>query len=207
MSITILEKIESIIKQLKTRKSKNIIYTILVVFGVFLFGYRFYAVAKERNINVFNIIRNDLQNGTPVETLKMEQIDGVLYEPLTVKNNRAYVSGARVDMFRVGQSLGNCKIISVSKNIDLDTGMHVIKTSKCDNGLLYAENKRSGFYIPVSAVRGDTVYVVENDVTRARKIEIANRDMQNVLVKSGIQNGDIVILSNVKDNQKIKIVK
>ena len=205
--MNISENIENIIKKLKTRKNKNIIYIILIIFGVSLFGYRFLSVARERNTDVFNIIRNDLQNGTPVETLKMEQTDGVLYEPLTVKNNRAYVSGVRVDMFRVGQSLGTCKIISVSKNIDLDTGMHVIKTSKCDNGLLYAENRKNGFYIPVSAVRGDTIYVVENNVARARKIEIANRDMQNVLVKSGIQNGDIVILSNVKDNQKIKIIK
>ena len=203
----ISEKLESIIKQLKTRKSKNIIYLILAVFGVGLFIYRFVAVAMERNIDVFNIIRNNLENGTPVETLKMENTDGILYEPLTVKNNRAYVSGARVNMFRSGQSLGDCKIVSVSHNIDLDTGMHVIKTSKCSDGLLYAQNQKSGLYVPVSAVHGDVVYIVENDIARAKKIEIAGRDMQNVLVKSGLAVGDIVILSNVFDNQKIKIVK
>ena len=201
------EKIENIVKTLKTRKSKNIIYLILCVFVVCLFGYRFYAVAKERNIDVFNIIRNDLENGTPVETLKLEQTDGVLYEPLTVKNNRAYVSGARIGLFHPGQSLGTCKIISVSHNIDLDTGMHVIKTSKCSDGLLYAETKKLGFYIPVSAVHGDIVYVVDDTIARPKKIIISARDMKNVLVKSGLQDGDIIILSNVKDNQKIKIAK
>ena len=64
-----------------------------------------------------------------------------------------------------------------------------------------------GFYVPVSAVHGDTVYVVDQDIARAKKIDIMARDMQNVLVKSGLQDGDIVILSNVHDNQKIKIVK
>lgn len=201
------ENIENIIKKLKTRKSKNIIYLVVGTFAVCLFGYRFYTVAKERNTDVFNIIRNDLKNGTPVEILKMQQTDGVLYEPLTVKNNRAYVSGARIDMFYPGQSLGNCKIVSVSRNIDLDTGMHVIKTSNCKDGLMYAENKKVGFYVPVSAVRGDMVYVAENDVAHSRKIEIVNRDMQNVLIKSGVEDGDLIILSNVKDNQKIKIVK
>ena len=201
------ENIENIIKKLKTRKSKNIIYLVVGIFAVCLFGYRFYTVAKERNTDVFNIIRNDLKNGTPVEILKMQQTDGVLYEPLTVKNNRAYVSGARIDMFHPGQSLGNCKIVSVSRNIDLDTGMHVIKTSNCKDGLMYAENKKVGFYVPVSAVRGDMVYVAENDVAHSRKIEIVNRDMQNVLIKSGVKDGDLIILSNVKDNQKIKIVK
>ena len=201
------ENIENIIKKLKTRKSKNIIYLVVGIFAMCLFGYRFYTVAKERNTDVFNIIRNDLKNGTPVEILKMQQTDGVLYEPLTVKNNRAYVSGARIDMFHPGQSLGNCKIVSVSRNIDLDTGMHVIKTSNCKDGLMYAENKKVGFYVPVSAVRGDMVYVAENDVAHSRKIEIVNRDMQNVLIKSGVKDGDLIILSNVKDNQKIKIVK
>ena len=203
----ISEKLENIIKQLKTRKSKNIIYLILGIFAVSLFGYRFVAVAMEHNIDVFNIIRNNLKNGTPVETMTMEYTNGILYEPLTVKNNRAYVSGARVDMFYSGQSLGDCKIVSVSHNIDLDTGMHIIKTSKCDDGLKYAENKKMGFYVPVSAVRGDTVYVVDNDTARARKIEIANRDMQNVLIKSGVQEGDVIVLSNIHDNQKVKIVK
>jgi len=201
------EKIEFFVKKLKTRKSKNIIYLILSVFVIFLFGYRFYAVAKERNIDVFNIIRNDLKNGTPIEVLDIKQTDGILYEPLTVKNNRAYVSGARIGLFHAGQSLGNCKIVSVSQNIDLDTGMHVIKTSKCEDGLKYAENKKNGFYVPVSAVHNDVVYVVDQDKARARKIVIDARDMQNVLVKSGLTDGDLIILSNVKDGQKIKISK
>jgi hypothetical protein len=205
--MNISEKIENIIKKLKTRKSKNIIYLTLIVLTVSLFGYRFYSVTLENNIDVFNIVRNDAEHGIPVNVLKMEQIDGVLYEPLTVKNNRAYVSGNRAGLFYPGQKLDDCKIVSVSKNIDLDTGMHVIKTLSCSNGLHYAENKKNGFYVPVSAVHGDIVYVIENGIASAKKIIISARDTQNVLVKSGIQNGDIIILSNVKNNQKIKIIQ
>jgi hypothetical protein len=201
------EKIELIVKKLKTRKSKNIIYlsVLIAVFGCF--AYRFYRVANENNFEVFNIVRNDLKNGTPVDVLIMTKTDGILYEPITIKNNRGYVTGARVNTFKSGQDLGDCKIVSVSNNIDLDTGMYVIKTSSCVNGLKYAKNKKSGFYVPTSAVHGDTVYVVENDVARARNIEISDRDYQNVLVKSGLDENDVVVLSNVKDNQKIKIIK
>ena len=205
--MTITEKLEIIVKKLKTRKSKNIIYVILAVFFASWFGYRFCIVSGENNTDVFNIVRDNLQNGTPVETVQATKIDGVLYEPITVKNNRAYIAGGRIGLFYAGQSLGDCRIASVSNNIDLDTGMHVIKTSNCSDGLKYAENKQNGFFIPVSALHGNTVYVVVDNMAHAQNVETGGRDTQNVLIKSGINDGDLIILSDVSDNQKIKIVK
>ena len=199
------EMIENIVKKLKTRKSKTIIYAIIITLVVLAFGYRFYAVAMENNFDVFNIVRNNAQNGVPVRVANMQKYDGILLEPITVKNNRAYISGARLNMFRAGQKLGNCKIVSVSHNIDLDTGMHVIKTSGCHDGLLYAENKKNGFYVPVSALHGNAVFVVNNGIAESREIVIENRDMENALVKSGINAGDVVILSNIQNGQKVKI--
>lgn len=205
--ITKTERIERIVKKLKTRKSKNVIYTIIVALVVFAFSYRFYMVSAENNFDVFNIIRNNEKNGVPVYVLEMKKTDGILYEPITIKNNRGFISGARLNLFRSGQKIGNCKIVSVSRNIDLDTGMHIVKTSGCANGLQYAENKKNGFYIPVSALHGNAVYVVENDIATLREIVIENRDIENVLVKSGINDGDIVILSNIHDGEKVKIEK
>ena len=205
--MTFNEKLESIVKKLKTRKSKNIIYLILLIGVVGCFSYRFYRVANENNFDVFIIVLKVLKNGVPVEVLTMVKTDGILIEPITIKNNRGFVSGARVNMFKPGQNLGDCKIVSVSKNIDLDWGMYVIKTSACSDGLKQAEIKQNGFFIPISAVHGDTVYVVDGDYARSHKIEIAGRDLQNVLVKSGINDNDVIILSDVSDNQKIKIVK
>lgn len=202
-----IEKIEQTLKNLNTPKNKKIIYRTLIVLVVLLVGYRFYSVAKESNFKVFNIIRNNMKNGTPVEILKMEKINGVLLEPLTIKNNRAYVSGSRISVFKPGQKIGNCKIVSVSHNIDLDTGMHVIKTSGCKNGLQYVEKEKNGFYIPVSAIHGNAVYVENNGVAQIRETVIEDRDAQNALIKSGISKGDIVILSNVTENEKIKIAQ
>ena len=201
------ERIENFVKKLNTKKSKNIIYLVCILIVIGCFAYRFYVVFTERNQPVFNILRNNIENGTPVETLKMAEIDGVLYEPLNVKNNRAYVSGARVNMFKSGQKMGNCKIISVSKNIDLYTGMHIIKTSNCKNGLQYVEFAERGFYVPVSAVYDNSVYVVNGDKAHVRDIVIKARDSQNVLVKSGLHNGDVVILSKTQNGEKIKIIK
>ena len=201
------ERIENFVKKLKTRKSKNVIYLIFILAVIGCFSYRFYTVHKENSRDVFNIVRNNIENGTPVEILKMSETDGVLYEPLNVKNNRAYVSGARVNKFKSGQKIGNCKIVSVSKNIDLYTGMHIIKTSSCKDGLQYVENNKRGFYVPVSAVYGNNVYVINGDKAQIRNVVIEVRDSQNVLIKSGLKNGDIVILSKVQDNEKIKMIK
>jgi hypothetical protein len=205
--MTKTERIEQIIKKLKTRKSKNIIYTIIVSLIVLVFGLRFYAVSQENNFDVFNIDRNNLEHGLYVDVLEMEKTDGVLLEPLTIKNNRGFVSGARLKNFKSGQKIGNCKVISVSQNIDLDTGMHIVKTSGCADGLQYVEIKAKGFYVPVSAVHGNVVYIVDNGVARIREIIIENQDSQNALIKSGLNIGDIVILSDVQDNQKIKIAE
>lgn len=205
--MTKTERIEQIIKKLKTRKSKSVLYTIFITFVVCVFGYRFYRVSQENNFDVFNIVRFNMENGLPIEVLKMEKTDGALLEPLTVKNNIAYVSGARINDFKAGQKIGDCKIVSVSKKIDLDTGMHVIKTSNCLNGLQYVENRKNGFYVPVSAISGNHVYVADGGVARVREIVVENSDAQNALIKSGLNNGDIVILSNVQENQKIKIAQ
>lgn len=203
--MTKTERIEEIVKKLKTRKSKTVIYTILFVLVAFAFVYRFYAVRVENNFEVFNIIRNNDKNGVPSYVLNMQKTDGVLYEPITIKNNRGFVSGVRLPLFKQGQKIGDCKIVSVSQNIDLDSGMHVIKTSKCQDGLQYAEIHKNGFYVPVSALHGNAVYVLENDVAVLREIVIENRDTQNALVKSGLNDGDIVILSNIHNGEKVKI--
>lgn len=205
VKLTKTEIIERIVKKLKTRKSKSIIYMVFIGLILCAFAYRFYSVSKENNFEVFNIVRNNAQNGVPVRVLNMQKTDGVLLEPLTIKNNRGFVSGARLPYFKSGQKVGDCRVVSVSHSIDLDTGMHVIKTSGCKDGLQYVENKKNGFYVPVSALRGSAVYVVNDGVAQLREIVIENRDSENALIKSGINDGDIVILSSVQDGEKIKI--
>lgn len=202
-----MTKIETVVKKLKTRKSKNVIYTIVIALVVGAFAYRFYMYSVEQNTKVFNITRNNIENGLPVDVLEMHKTDGVLYEPLNIKDNRAFVDGKRVKLFKAGQKIGNCKIASVSQNIDLDFGMYVIRTKNCEDGLQNVELKANGFYVPVSAIEGNTVFVTDGETAHVREIVIGGRDSQNALIKSGLNDGDIVILSDVHDNQKIKIEK
>lgn len=200
-------QIENLVKKLKTRKSKNIIYVLILVILCGWFAYRFCVVAREGNTDVFNMIRNEAEYGTPVKTMQIYAKDDVLFEPISIKNNLAYVSNARIKMFHVGQKIGDCKINYISKNIDLYTGMYAIKTSDCKDGLQYAQMQKHGFFIPVFAIHGNVVYVAESGIARAKVVKIAGRDLEKVLITSGLSDGDNIILSNVKDNQKIRTVK
>ena len=197
-----MKKIQDLIKN---RKSKHIFYIALVVIMVGWVIFRFAIIASENNRSVFNASRNAMANGVPVETLVAENKAGVIYEPLAIKNNRAYVTAERAKKLNVGQTVGNGKITYVSKNIDLDTGMFVVKTKDVENGLQFAEFTANGFFVPLYAIKNNSVFVIENNVAVARNIEIANQDSENAYIVSGLNDGDIIILSNVNAGTKLKV--
>ena len=196
-----MKKLQDLIKD---RKSKHIFYIALVVIMVGWVIFRFAIIASENNRSVFNASRNAMTHGAPVETLVAENKAGVIYEPLAIKNNRAYVTAERAKKLKAGQTVGDGKITYVSKNIDLDTGMFVVKTKNVENGLQFAEFTADGFFVPLYAIKNNSVFVIENNVAVARDIEIANQDSENAYIVSGLNDGDIVILSNINAGTKVK---
>jgi multidrug efflux pump subunit AcrA (membrane-fusion protein) len=54
-------------------------------------------------------------------------------------------------------------------------------------------------------MRGDNLFVVNNGTAEVRTVVVERRDAQNVLIKSGLNDGDVVILSNVQNGQKVKV--
>ena len=196
-----MKKLQDLIKD---RKSKHIFYIALVVILIAWVIFRFAVIASENNRSVFNASRNAMTHGVPVETLVAENKAGVIYEPLAIKNNRAYVTAERAKKLKPGQKVGQGKITYVSNNIDLDTGMFVVKTKDVENGLQFAEFTANGFFVPLYAIKNNSVFVIENNVAVARNIEIANQDSENAYIASGLNNGDIVILSNVNAGTKVK---
>ena len=154
-----------------------------------------------------SISRDVADNGTPVMTMVAKNSSDVLHEPITVENNRAYVTGNRVGLFRVGQKIGDGKIASVSQKINLDTGMYIIKTSGVADGLQYVEYVRNGYFVPVYAVVGENVFVYENGVATTRHVIVAHSDADVALITQGLHDGDIVILSKVTPGEKVRINK
>lgn len=181
------------------------ILTIAILIGWVVF--RFAAVASESSRHVFNASRVAIDQGMPIEAIVVTRIDGVLREPIAVENNRALVSGARVEKLRAGQKIGDGKIVSVSRKIDYDTGMHVVRTSGVSDGLQFAEISGNGFYVPISAIKNNTLMVVEDGVATTRDVVIAAQDAQTAHITSGLNDGDRVILSHVQDGAKVKVIK
>ena len=198
---------EKIQRTLAAKKFKKITYIALVAILAGWVIFRFAAVASENARSVFNASRVAADTGLPVMAIEMSNKGGTLYEPLAVKNNRAYVSGARAKNLRVGQKVGKGKIVSVSSNIDYDTGMYVVHTSGVADGLQMAEFTTNGIFVPLYAITDGTVYVAENGVATARNVEIARQDSENAYIKSGLRNGDVVILSSVRAGDKVQIKK
>ena len=201
---------ERIIKFFKVKNPKQVkkwIYILSMFAIVFWICFRIVALILQHNQDVFNISRDVSMNGTPVLTMTAQNSSGVLHEPITVEKNKAYVTGNRVGLFRAGQKVGNGKITSVSQNINLDTGMYVIKTSNVENGLQYVEYTRNGYFVPVYAVVDDNVFVYENGVATLRKVIVAHSDADVALITQGLHDGDIVILSKVSSGEKVRIEK
>ena len=196
---------EKIQRTMATKKFKKCAYIALIAILVGWVIFRFAAVASENARYVFNASRVAADTGAPVMAITMSRDSGTLYEPLAVKNNRAYVTATRAKQLRTGQRVGNGKIVSVSSNIDYDTGMYTVRTSGVSDGLQFAEFTATGYFIPLHAITDGAVFVIQDGVAVLRNIDIARQDSENAYVASGLSDGDVVILSSVRAGDKVKI--
>ena len=198
---------EKIAENLKTKKMKQFFTILLIAVLIGWVVFRFAAVASENSRHVFNASRVAIDQGTPIEVITVSHTDGVLREPIAVKDNRALVSGGRVAKLRAGQKIGDGVIKSVSRKIDYDTGMHVVRTTGVSDGLQFAEITAIGYFVPVSAIENDTVMVVSDGVASVRNVVVAAQDANTAQITSGLNDGDRVILSHVQDGTKVKVIK
>jgi hypothetical protein len=192
---------------IRSKKIKHMFFIALVVIMVGWVIFRFTAFASENARYVFNASRVAADVGLPVESVTVQKSYGTLYEPLSVKNNRAYVSAERASKLRTGQKIENGKITYVSKSIDLGTGMYLVRTSGVSDGLHYAEFTTDGIFVPLYAISDNSVFVVKDNIAVQRDIKIARQDSENAYVESGLNTGDIVILSKVQSGIKVKLSK
>lgn len=169
--------------------------------------YRFSVIGAQNRLSVYNPARAALIDGVPVETITVNRHDDVLNEPITIKNNRAYVSGARARLLRAGQKIGDGVIVSVATGIDLDTGMHAVRTRGVSDGLQYAQISVNGYFVPSYAVNRNVVYVVENSVAVPRNVNVAATDADTAYITAGLNDGDVVVLSKVSDGAKVNTIK
>lgn len=198
---------DKIQQALRSKKIKHTFFIALVAIMVGWVIFRFIAFASENARFVYNASRVAAENGLPVEYVTVHIESGTLYEPLSVKNNRAYVSGERASKMRAGQKIENGKITFVSNNIDLNTGMYLVRTSGVSDGLHFAEFTTNGIFVPLYAISDNSVFVADNGIATKRNIKIARQDSENAYVESGLNSGDVVILSKVQSGIKVKLNK
>ena len=69
----------------------------------------------------------------------------------------------------------------------------------------YAEFSANGFFVPLYAIKDNSVYVVQDGIATPRNIQIARQDSEMAYVSSGLKAGDLVILSTVNSGDKVSV--
>lgn len=200
-----MEKLQQLMEQLKQPRARKIMSIGLIAVLVLWVVFRFTMIGIENARSVYNAARVAQTDGVPVVVQQIERTSGVLREPIAVKSNRAYVASGRAHKFGAGQHVAGGVIVSVSPDIDLDSGMHVVRTRGVADGLQYAEFRATGHFVPVYAVNNGVVMVADGDIARARDVVVARQDAENALISSGLNDGDVVILTRVSDGEKIQV--
>jgi len=202
-----MKKIIEKFKSMDSHQRNHILLrTGLVLFAIMVI-YRFVAFGMMQHKSVVNLTRVANENGVPVSVVEMQRTNGIIYEPLFINNNRGYVSGMRVARFRAGQKItGGGEIVSVSNSLDLDSGMHIVRTRGASDGAHTVEIRDTGFFVPTYAVQNDTVFVVRDNVARAVRVSVVRGDADNTMI-TGVVAGDIVITSRVSDGTLVRVIK
>ncbi|MCL2331524.1 MAG: hypothetical protein FWC61_03195 [Proteobacteria bacterium] len=191
---------------------KKWIYVLLVLAAAGAVGWRVYRIAEESRRQVFNAARAAATDGAPVEAIVAKSGTGTLREPLFVKNGKAFVSASRVNKFKIGQKLGRGYVTSVSRIIDLDTGLYAVKTSGPD-GENFVEMEYDGVFVPAGIINSDRepgtggrnyIFVAKDGVAAMRDVRVIAADADAAVI-AGIDDGEVIILSKVADGEKVKI--
>lgn len=186
------------------KKLKKNVYTAVLVVLAGWFIFRFVMVAIESRMVLFNPVRDANKNGVLVETVVADKKDGAINFPISIKNNRAYVSGRVRAKLRAGQKIAEGgTVANVSNNLDLDSGMYVVQTRGAVDGVNNVQIPCVGYFIPVYAVREGVVMLEKSGVAVSQRVDVAAQDSTFACISGGINNGDIVILSKVSNNQKV----
>ena len=201
-----MKKIIAKLKSMDKQRAHHI--ALYVALGAFLVlvVYRFAMFGIMQHKSVFNLTRDAESNGTPVSVIEMKKTDGVIYEPLFINDNRGYVSGMRVSRFRAGQKItGGGEVVSVSNSIDLDSGMHIVRTRGVVNGAHTVEIKDNGFYVPTYAIQNGVVFIVRDAHAHAVSVKVVRGDADNTMI-TGVTDGDVVITSHITDGALIRVI-
>lgn len=200
----ILNRAQKIVAAARTPRGKKIMYMICAGVLVCWVLYRFIMIGITGRQVVFNVARAAAVDGVPVEFVVAHAADGVVRTPVAVRGNVARVSGATASQLRSGMKIGGGEITSVSNNIDLDTGLYVVRMRGAADGLQFAEYRGHGFFVPAYAVRDGAVMVVNDGVAARRDVVVSRMDNDVAMISSGLNDGDMVILSNVPAGTRVR---
>jgi hypothetical protein len=162
----------------RNEMKKKLVIFVCILGAMMAAGYRIQKIRAESDRRVHNMVRIHAEYGAPHDYVIAKTTTDVLLEPLFVQNGRALVSSLRVGRFVVGDKINGKKarITTVSKNIDLDTGMFVVRVSGNISGEVYVEKRHTGFFLPIDAVLPPNARVIARDSDRVVVLGLSEGD-------------------------------
>jgi hypothetical protein len=161
---------------------KTLIFLSILVLALIV-GHRIQSLRDEARRSVNNVVRIQREKGIPREYAVAKKTTDFLEIPLFVQNGRALVGASQVGKFAAGQKIKGSRhvITSVSKNIDLDTGMFVIRVSGNITGNFLVLSRYTGYFLPADAVLPPGAKIIARDAGRI--VAVGLRDGDEVVVK------------------------
>lgn len=201
-----MEKLTALKNWLATPKAKKIMLRVAAGLIVFWVAFRIVMLILTGRQAVFNVARFTAENGVPVNVVVMAKTDGVISTPVAVRSNTAHVASSVAHLLRAGMKIGEGEIVSVSSGLDLDSGMHLVRTRGVSDGLHFAQYRAKGYFIPAYAVVNDAVMVVESGHAATRMVKVARADSENALISDGLKDGDVVIVSHIDAGAPVQVL-
>ena len=166
---------QSIIARLGSwmRRNEKILWKLSIIGFVTFFvlwgAYRVYMLNIKGDLQVYNVVRLHIERGgPPVNTVVAKTTTDFLLEPVHVDNGRSLVSANRIGRFEVGQGvLGqSARVTSVSRNIDIHSGMFIVRFSEPINGTVMVMRRFNGVFLPLEAELPEGARVIAQDGRR-----------------------------------------
>lgn len=217
-------------------KKRIFIYGAIIVSFVFAVGIKRSIITRKRNRPIISMPSEWKEKGKPVVLEKIARKDIKTYTKITVTGGKqslfyAYVPERLKQKLQPGQlifahdaskkPIG--KVVEVSKNINLDTGMFLVKVN-LDEKILTDKSRtivyvNTGILENVICLPGKVVVLKNGDryvwtvkENKALKVPVVvgERTGTGIVIKKGLKDGDLVVLhgySKLSEGDKVNILR
>lgn len=217
------------------KNKRKLIYGLIFVVFLCAFFVKRHFIVAERQSKTVTVAGEWEEKGKPVIAIKIKPKNVNVYSKITVTkdykgNAYAYVCRIVKEKLEIGQEVFCAekkqpvgRITEVAKEINLDTGMFLVKISFIEDvfndssyAVVYVNTETLGnvICVPREIISSDGkenfIWVIENGKARKRQVKIKCHNGYGSVIEEGLDESDIVVLEGytfLSESDKVNIIK